>query len=223
MCPAACAAVGSDSEARVFGAHPRCSDRSSAFDREAAHAADVLVWPAAALLCGTRLEGGHRRLLPTLRSTVGRAATTRLPRCRSAPCARHVLRPCLEACAPARRQARKHVARRARSYKMDHPSYGQPLDELPHRPEETLVSTLEASSAQESGRRPMGHMSRVSGLPLRTRRTCLSSEGGTKVSPRGAEVYGALAIPGQANATTSRIETISRVVLSKPVLVAGLP
>jgi hypothetical protein len=54
-------------------AHPCCSDRSSAFVPECASGANVFNWPTAALLCGTRLEGGHPGLPDTLGQGVWRA------------------------------------------------------------------------------------------------------------------------------------------------------
>jgi hypothetical protein len=46
---------------------PSLLRQSSAFGPEGRFAAHVSTWPAAAHLCGTRLEGGHRRLSRTLR------------------------------------------------------------------------------------------------------------------------------------------------------------
>jgi hypothetical protein len=64
---AAHAAACLDVAAQSLRCPPSLLRQSSAFGPEGRFAAHVSTWPAAAHLCGTRLEGGHRRLSRTLR------------------------------------------------------------------------------------------------------------------------------------------------------------
>jgi hypothetical protein len=64
---AAHAAACLDVAAQSFRRPPSLLRQSSALGPEGRFAAHVSTWPAAAHLCGTRLEGGHRRLSRTLR------------------------------------------------------------------------------------------------------------------------------------------------------------
>jgi len=130
-----------------LGAHPRCSDRSSAFGAEGRCAAYLSIWPTAAHLCGTRLEGGRQGLsrrygrvqgepvrdassAPAAPGTSGRSG-----RGCWYPVAQHLRRACVGVLAG------DAVAALARPRE-------------PHGSGESSVPTLEASSAQVSGRRP---------------------------------------------------------------------
>ncbi|PTR34834.1 hypothetical protein C8J98_10191 [Luteibacter sp. OK325] len=149
---------------------PSLLRQSSAFGSEGRFAAHVSIWPTAAHLCGTRLEGGHQGLSrrygwvegEPLRGAVvgpGRFRNTGAMRTRLlAPgCPTPSSRPCW------------HAGRRCcRALWLD-----------PHEPQgsgEPSVSTLEASSAQVSGRRPDRYMGREAAF--RTERGGLSEQRG---------------------------------------------
>ncbi len=89
----------------------------------------------------------------------------------------------------------------------------------PQRPEETLVSTLEASSAQESGRRPISPWAASAAFPVE-RGGLPEQRGWTPRSPRDtAQVQRALALQGHHSTTTRGWATSVAI----PVEREGLP
>jgi hypothetical protein len=158
-----------------LGVHPRCSDRSSAFGSEGRFAAHVSMWPTAAHLCGTRLEGGHQGLSRRYGRVEGEPWRGAAGRCRSSGsmrkrwrvpgCRTPSSRLCRSADVPTCRRACRRCCRALR------------LD--PREPQgsgESSVPTLEASSAQVSGRRP--HKTRAASAAFRTERGGQSEQRG---------------------------------------------
>ncbi|NII56508.1 hypothetical protein FHS47_003884 [Lutibacter sp. SG786] len=201
----------SDGRARAFGVHPRCSDRSSAFGKEGPLARPVYLSGLRPLSCAELASRVDTEDSPDTRGGVSGEST----RPKTAAAAGGIASPHHTPRISARSfvtsgefLGRHPTALRASLAQATADARRSPTTR-PHRPGGSLVSTLEASSAQVSGRRPIRNMGRGSGLPLRTRRTCLSSEGGHQGPMRSVLMHSALATrcswtPGRARGNRSR-------------------
>jgi hypothetical protein len=152
--------------------------RPPRFVPEGRCAADVLIGLRPLHLCGTRLEGGHRRLSRNLRfawvepkraaaSSAGTSARER----------GGVLQP------SARDRFRIALVFRERPGPTAAPRNGSPPTP-PYRRERPWCPPSRRVPHKWSGRRPNRYMGRVSGLPIRNAEDCLSSEGGRQGLPR---------------------------------------
>jgi hypothetical protein len=154
------------------------------------------MWPTAAHLCGTRLEGGHRSLSRTLRFVLVepmRAATsaagTRARGNAGTSPRRHAVTP--DEGTGARKVLGNRVAATASASPWcsgigpeatSPPRNGSPSTQ-PYRRERPWCPPSRRVPHKWSGRRPIGTRAAIAAFPSRTRRTCLSSEGGHQGLP----------------------------------------
>jgi hypothetical protein len=173
-------------EAQSLRCPPSLLRQSSAFGSEGRYAAHALIGLRPLHLCGTRLEGGHRRLSRTLRFAW--------------------VEPKRVAASSAGTQARRHAGTPAKArgnvigtgtshrFRMGQefrerpgpttaPRDGSPFTR-PYRRERPWCPPSRRVPHKWSGRRPDRYMGRVSGLSLSSAEDCLSSEGGHQGLPR---------------------------------------
>ncbi len=160
-----------------LGVHPRCSDTSSAFEKERPLTRPVYLFGLRPLhLCGTRIEGGHQGLSRRYGGVEGEPLAWGRRRVRPVPEPRAMRKPLL---IPGCRTPSSRLRFHWRGCEAADDAAALWLDHANLRVRESLRCPPSRRVPHKwSGRRPNKYTAAQRPFRYETRRTCLSSEGG---------------------------------------------